>query len=120
MERQYITFHLEMMKTIISGHWRRFMTALLLPKWAYRLPGSTMLQSRRKSHIETKSASSGKGSCNERRPIGKYQECNDVDYYWIEVNEKTRSFPHNNMEKFIEHRLSGDYWIKEMGGGRIS
>lgn len=39
---------------------------------------------------------------------------------WIEVDERTRPFLPNNMEKFIEHRLSGDYWIKEMGGGRIS
>lgn len=92
-------------KTIISGLWRWFTTAL------HR---STMLQSQRKSHIETTSALS------ERKTIGKHQKCNDVDYHWIEVGKKTRSFPPNNMEKFIEHRLSGDYWIKEMGGGRIS
>lgn len=120
MGKQYITFHLVTMKTFISGLWRRFTTALRLPNWACRLPGSTMLQSRRKNHTETANASSGRDSCNERKPTGKHQECNDVDYHWVEVDERTRSFLPNNMEKFIEHRLSGDYWIKEMGGGRIS
>lgn len=120
MEKQYTTFLSVMMQTIISGLWQRFTTALHLPNWAYRLPGSTMLQSRRKSHTETTSASSEREYCNERKPTGKHQKCNDVNYHWNEVDERTRPFLPNNMEKFIEHRLSGDYWIKEIGGGRIS
>ena len=120
MGKQYITFHSVTMKTIISGLWRRFSNALHLPNWAYRLPGSTMLQSRRKSHTETTNASSERDFCSERKQTGKHQGCSDADYRWVEANEKTRSFPPDNMKKFIEHRPSGDYWIKEMGGGRFS
>ena len=120
MGKQYITFHSVTMKTIISGLWRRFAAISRIPKWACRLQGFTTSASSPTDHSATASASYGKESCCERKQTGKHQGCCDADYRWVEANEKTRSFPPDTMNKFIEHRPSGDYWIKEMGGGRIS